>query len=254
MDSVVPPQACVNAPQRYDLRAGEAFTVIGTKSGYVHPIHEDNGECVADPTAHPLLRGRIPLEAPACDPTADPRTGRRPDGTFEPNPCSTTVDQTENAPNYLAGSCTLGDPTSQMITRQAPAIRFRNRGMTLTIVDPYYQGDQMCIGDRAGTLPKVPIVFPGYALSWRLDRGLLARGARHLARVPGQGRARTDRQRLGPRRRRLPVDVDLAGRRPAARSTGSSPVIPDDQPARVGPTPNPAVFLPTGHGYGRLGL
>jgi hypothetical protein len=174
MDSVVPPQACVNAPQRYDLRAGEAFTVIGTKSGYVHPIHEDNGACVADPAAHPFLRGRIPLEAPACDPTADPRTGRRPDGTFEPNPCSTTVDQTENAPIYLAGTCSLGTPTSQMITRQAPAIRFRNRGMNLTIVDPYYQGDQMCIGDRAGTLPKVPIVFPGYALSWRLAAGFSA--------------------------------------------------------------------------------
>ena len=37
----MPPQACVNARQRYELRAREAFTVIGTRSGYVHPIIAD---------------------------------------------------------------------------------------------------------------------------------------------------------------------------------------------------------------------
>lgn len=174
MDSVVPPQACVNAPQRYELRSSEAFTVIGSRSGYVHPIVADaNGRCVVSPTAHPFLQGRIPLEAPPCDPTADPRTGRRPDGTFGPNPCSLTVDQTENAPNYVPGTCTLADPTSQLITRQAPAIQFRNRGMKLTLVDPYASGDQMCIGDRAGTTlpPKTPLVFKDYTLAWRLAAG-----------------------------------------------------------------------------------
>ena len=43
MEGVVPPQACVNAPQRYELRAGEAFAVVGSVSGYVHPIIADAG-------------------------------------------------------------------------------------------------------------------------------------------------------------------------------------------------------------------
>ena len=62
----MPPQACVNAPQRFELRAGEAFAVLGTRSGYVHPIIADAaGKCVKDPLASPLLVGRIPLEPPA---------------------------------------------------------------------------------------------------------------------------------------------------------------------------------------------
>ena len=50
-------------PQRYELRAGEAFTVIGTRSGYIHPIIADaGGNCVEEPNANPFQVGRIPLE------------------------------------------------------------------------------------------------------------------------------------------------------------------------------------------------
>ena len=178
-EGVVPPQSCVNAPQRYELHAHDAFAVIGTRpsgglaSGYVHPMVRDpNGDrCIRNPDAHPFDIGRIPLQAPACDPTADPLTGRRADGTFEPNPCSLTVDQTELAPNYVAGSCTLGTPTSVQVTRQADAIRFRNRGLTLTLVDPTYPGDAQCIRDRMGNLGKIPLVFGGYQISWRQGGG-----------------------------------------------------------------------------------
>ena len=73
----MPPQACVNAPQRYELRAGEAFAVVGSRQGYMHPMIADSaGVCVRDPSANPLMVGRIPLDAPPCDPTADARTGR----------------------------------------------------------------------------------------------------------------------------------------------------------------------------------
>jgi hypothetical protein len=58
-----------------------------------------------------------------------------------------------------------------MVTRKAPAIRFRNPGMTLTMVDPTYPGDQRCIGDRAGSLVNVPALFPGYQLSFRQTAG-----------------------------------------------------------------------------------
>lgn len=173
MEGVVPPQACVNAPQKFELRASEAFTALGLRTGYVHPIIADTGgNCVKNPAAHPWTLGRIPLVAPPCDPMQDPRTGRKPNGQLDVNPCSLVVDQTELAPQYVAGTCTPATPATQLVTRKAQAIRFRNRGMTLTFVDPTYPGDARCIGDRAGTLGNVPLVLPGYQIAFRLTAGL----------------------------------------------------------------------------------
>jgi hypothetical protein len=172
MEGVVPPQPCVNAPQRYELRAGEAFAVLGSRQGYIHPIIADSGDaCVRDPNASPLQVGRIPLDPPPCDPTADPRTGLRPDGTFGPNPCKATVKETEYQLNYVEGSCKLADPDESIVTRDATGLVFRNRAMNLTIVDPTYQGDARCHGDRQGTLQNVPLVVPGYQLAFRLTAG-----------------------------------------------------------------------------------
>jgi hypothetical protein len=174
MESVTPPQSCINAAQRYELRAGEAFAVLGTRTGYQHPIIADaNGNCVRDPNAHPLLAGRIPLSAPACDPTADPRTGRRIDGTYDPNPCELTVDETEYQLNYVDETCTLGMPDEEIVTRDATALRLRNKAMTLTLVDPTYQGDLRCHGDRAGTLIDIPLVAPGYQIAFRQTAGFI---------------------------------------------------------------------------------
>jgi hypothetical protein len=134
--------------------------------------------CVRAPAAQPLLTSRIPLQPPACNPNADPVTGRLPSpmqNTYDANPCATTVTQAENMPRYLPGSCELGEPSSEIVERQAPAIRYRSRGMTLTLVDPYYPGDQTCIADRQGPggvpLDKVPQVFHGYQLSFRQQAG-----------------------------------------------------------------------------------
>jgi hypothetical protein len=181
MEGVTPPQACVNGPQRYELRAGEAFAVLGTTSGFVHPIIENaGGQCVKDPMASPLSIGRVQLQphdplAPntlrACDPTADPLTGMLANGTYEPNPCSTTVAQTDAQPRYTPGTCTLASQDADLVERQAPAVRFRNRGMTLTVVDPYYPGDAMCITDRMANLGKIPHVVPGYVLAFRVGAG-----------------------------------------------------------------------------------
>lgn len=178
MEGVVPPQACINAPQRYQLRVGDAFAVLGELTGFEHAtIADASGACVRDPDASPLLTSRIPLNPPACAADADPLTGRRPDGTFEPNPCSLTVDQTELAPIYNEGTCTLGPEPTELITRQAPAIRYRNRGITMTIVDPFYPGDESCILDRAG-LPgaettQIPLVFTGYQIGFRQTAGFV---------------------------------------------------------------------------------
>jgi len=172
MEGVMPPQSCVNAPQRYELRAGDAFAVVGTRSGFQHPIIADsNGSCVRDPMANPLLAGRIPLKAPPCDPLADPLSGRRMDGSYDSNPCQLTVDETEYQLNYVPDTCTLGVPDETIVTRPATALRLRNRAMTLTLVDPTYQGDLRCHGDRGGSLQNVPLVSPGYQLAFRQSAG-----------------------------------------------------------------------------------
>ncbi|MGE0550119.1 MAG: hypothetical protein AB7O24_20055 [Kofleriaceae bacterium] len=173
MEGVTPPQACVNAPQRFEVRAGEAFTVVGSRSGYVHPMIADpSGACIRNPAASPYTVGRIPLSPPPCDPTADLRSGKLPGGGYEPNPCSVTIDQTEVQPSYVADTCTFADPITKLVTRQAPAIRFRNHGILMHMVDPFYPGDAKCIGDRAGTLSKVPTVVPGYQFVMDVTSGL----------------------------------------------------------------------------------
>ena len=170
MEGVIPPQACVNAAQRFDLRASEAFAVAGVNSGFIHPIIADaNGNCIKDPNAPPVKIGRLPLRAPACDPTADPHTGQRPDGTFEPNPCEETTNQVELGTVYSPGTCTLA--ATPLSTRSTDAIKFRNPGMTITMVDPTYPGDTTCINDRQGTLGKIPVVPSQYQTSVRIDAG-----------------------------------------------------------------------------------
>jgi hypothetical protein len=177
MEGVVPSQSCINATQRYELRAGEAFAVIGTLSGFVHPIIADtSGQCVRDPDASRLSIGRLPLvpkdrAAPntlrMCDPAADPITGQLPNGTFEPNPCLTTAPHIDVLPQYTPGTCTLASTEPLLVERQAPAVRFRNQRMGFTLVDPHYPGDAVCITDRQANLGQIPHVVPGMTLAFR---------------------------------------------------------------------------------------
>jgi hypothetical protein len=184
MEGVIPPQACVNGPQRFDVRASEAFTVIGSRSGYIHPIIDQGGTCGPDPMASPVLRGRIPLTAPQCgDPlTTDPITGKLAVGGFEANPCSMTVQQTDLEKSYPNIGCGANcDPcansTEVLTQRDAPAIKFRNPGMKLTLVDPYYPGDKTCVRDRQGVAVdgqpalRIPLAFPGYSLTFEQRAG-----------------------------------------------------------------------------------
>lgn len=172
MEGITPPPQCINGPQHYDLHASEAFAVIGSRSGYVHPVVATGGACVTDTTANILQRGRIPLKAPACDPTADKITGKVPaTGLFDNNPCSTTVDQSEQQRTFTPApnACTVA--TGPVVTRQAPAIRFRNGSMTLTLVDPTYPGDNQCALDRGGTYGNMPLVYQGYQLAFHQING-----------------------------------------------------------------------------------
>jgi hypothetical protein len=168
VEGVVPPLQCLPGLQRYELHAGRAFSVVGSLTGYQHPLRVDpaTDTCVRDPAANPLQIGRIPLTAPPClgDKLVD----------LSPNPCSTVVSQTELQSNYDPGTCTPNkDVPTKLVTRDASAIRFRNPQMTFELVDLTYPGDAMCIQDRGGGLTDVPLVFPGYALQARIIAGFL---------------------------------------------------------------------------------
>jgi hypothetical protein len=182
------------------VRASEAFTVVGSRSGYVHPliVNPDKSDpakansCVPDPaltrSQRALQIGRIPLNPPACgdpDPLkTDPITGEILPGnppatmTFEANPCTVTVPQFENLKTFPdPTTCVPVIPDPSVGARDATAIRFRNRGLKVTLVDPFYIGDQVCPVDRKGSLSaafanaKIPLVFPGYQISFHQTSG-----------------------------------------------------------------------------------
>jgi hypothetical protein len=165
VEGVVPPLQCVQALQRYELRASDAYTVIGSTHGYQHSIIEDdNGACVRDPDANPLMVGRIPLTAPPC--TGDSLVD------LTPNPCSITVDDTRTEVRYAdLTTCELADPDDELVTVPTEAIRFKNPQLTFHVVEPTYPGDQACIGDRQGTLP-IAVTHPGATISVLVVDGL----------------------------------------------------------------------------------
>lgn len=165
VEGPVPPLQCVEALQRYEVRASDAFVVIGSSAGYQHPIIEDSsGTCIKDPAASPLMIGRIPLTAPAC--TGDGLTD------LSPNPCSTTVTDANYVPNYQPGTCTSAGADS-LVENDVTAIRFRNPQMTFHLVEPTYPGDAVCKEDRMGGLVDIPWVFPGLTLQFELVDGLV---------------------------------------------------------------------------------
>ncbi len=163
VEGVMPPAACIAGLQRFSVRAGEAYAVVGSFSGYLHSVIEDpgTGACVIDPAGNPLNVGRVPLTAPAC-PVAE--------STFvdvAPNPCSVTVEHTEHVQDYVFNEeeevCEEDGPT-RLVTREAPAIRFRNPAMTFHLVDPWHSGNAVCPQDRAAALGQIPTPHVGQQL------------------------------------------------------------------------------------------
>lgn len=218
MEGIEPPQACLNGPQRYNVRAGEAFAVIGDQTGFVHPIivSADGSRCVRDPNLDkdPLSIGRIPLTPPPCNPTptdprvADPFTGLLGNSTqFEANPCSLTVSQYESRSEYPSpcpdgrapscsngqsppcsdgqsplcsngqppasyGTCRTSGTDSPAVQMNVPAIKFRNRAMTLMLVDPYRPSGGSCLmRDPANVPTNIPLVVPGYQIQFGVKGG-----------------------------------------------------------------------------------
>lgn len=164
VEGVMPPPECVRALQRYQVRASDAFVVIGSRTGYLHPWiqAEDSKECVLDPDANPLVTARIPLDPPAC--TGDGLTD------LSPNPCSTTIEHSEDVTVFEedGGRCV---PQSVSRTRETDAVRFRNPVFTIHLADITTQGDAVCLADQAGDAPPFSPLFQGLEYSFQLTGG-----------------------------------------------------------------------------------
>jgi len=172
VEAPLPPAACIKPLQRYGVSVGNALRVLGSSSGYLHNRIADpgTGECVENPAGNPLLVGRIPLQAPPClgDGLDD----------LSPNPCTTTVNHTEEfVPYEFTGTeCPLpldenGNLITELRTRAVSAIRFRNPGLTFHLVDPVTSGDLECHGDRLGTRTPFPTIYPGFQLTFTVTGG-----------------------------------------------------------------------------------
>lgn len=170
VDAPIPPAVCLEAVQRYQVRAGEAFAVVGDNTGYLHNrIVDDSGTCVDDPDGNPLNVGRIPLDAPDCLPqTID---------AVSPNPCRTQVTQRERFADLVNqnGQCVARDPGAGLIPRErtTEAIRFSNPAFTFHMADVVTHGDAECIDDRAGTFPLYSAVHEGYQVRLLMTGGFI---------------------------------------------------------------------------------
>jgi hypothetical protein len=173
-----PGQECVQAVQRYQVRASDAFVALGASSGYLHnrirnpePVPGSDPEiheCMVDPNASPLMVGRIPLHPPPCNAEGDGFTD------ISPNPCTITLDQIENfTPYTLQGSNCLERDT-ELRTRPVTAIRFQNPLFRMHLVDTQTTGDLSCNGDREGVQPPFSTVYTGFEIDFTLVGGLAA--------------------------------------------------------------------------------
>ncbi len=152
VEATLPPAECVESLLRYEVRAGDAFIVSGSFTGFVHDRIADlvTGECVSDPLASPLAKARVPLTAPPC--TGDGFTD------IAPNPCTTTVSQFE---------------TDDDGARDARAIRIRTPAFVTHLVDPLLdpanQGIE-CTLDGAAC-PAMLAVPPNYVITFTIVAG-----------------------------------------------------------------------------------
>jgi hypothetical protein len=161
VEAELPPAECVEALQRYDVRAGNAFVVVGNVTGYLHDRMADpvTGACVADPAANPLAQSRVPLIVPPC-------TG---DGFVDvaPNPCATTVTQFDKP------AAAEGEPEPVGVERQAAAIRIRTPAFVAHLINPVLDPAEHGIACTLDGAPCPPMTFvpPGYTIAFTIGAG-----------------------------------------------------------------------------------
>lgn len=111
--------SCVTPAQRYEYRAGDAFSVISSEDEYGSRERVDPGTglCVPDPSLSPLVVNRFHRIEPPCTDLSVTGLG--------PNPCS-IPDLTEPVPSASGTS---------FDQRPAFGIRIRSVGITLDVTD-----------------------------------------------------------------------------------------------------------------------
>lgn len=175
---------CVQAVQRYHVRASDAFTVIGTTSGYLHnwvkgedptPMDDVNdAPCVLKEDPDPLAVGRIPLRPAECagaGPTA-----------LTPNPCVAQVDDIRLVTPYdqVGEQCVAETPVLEP-NAMARAIRFQNPSLRFDMVNTEVVGDAECIGDGAGGLAPFSPLHTGFEINIGLIGGFIPMNVPFLA-------------------------------------------------------------------------
>lgn len=167
VEGKLPPDVCTQAVQRYQLRAGEAFAVVGSVSGYIHNRTADpsTGECIVDPDAAPTAMGRIPLDAPAC--SGDGATD------LVPNPCLTMVSTYDEVTPFEARGSGCVAQAEAGLAREQEAIRFSNPVFTIHLVNLSTTGDEACNGDGQGTLPPNSPLFEDFGFGFTVVGGFI---------------------------------------------------------------------------------
>ncbi len=171
-ESTLPSQECVQAVQRYEVRASDAFVAMSPRDGYLHNRYRDEktGECrtrdpETDPLFNPLQVSRVPLRPPAC--VGDGMTD------LWPNPCSVDLEQFEAyTPFEPQGSDCVGGDDTDLRSRTVKALRLQNQAFRFHLVDVATTGDENCNGDRAGDLPPFSAVYTGFELDFTVIGGV----------------------------------------------------------------------------------
>lgn len=175
VEAPVPPAACVAPVQRYQVRVGGAYAVVGESSGFLHDriVDPATGACIDDPTASPLAVGRVPVQPPPC--TGDGF------GDVAPNPCSTTVTHADEYQPYVfeGGQCLVatdgeGKPIGrQLRTRELPAVRVALPGVRFHLVNLATSGDENCLQDDLSTRPPFGLGHASLQVRFDLVGGLV---------------------------------------------------------------------------------
>jgi hypothetical protein len=179
VEGVVPDPACLSAVQNYTLRAGDAFAVIGSFTGFLHNREAGpNGHCQTTATPDLLRVGRIPLRPRDNMGAPVSCTGNAPLQT--PNPCIEAVTEVEN---YVPLTNPLGgcNDTANQDVRQRSiprAVLFQNPAIRVHLVDTETTGDQVCREDLLGRqlAPNVTIspyspAFTDYSMTFNIVGG-----------------------------------------------------------------------------------
>lgn len=173
----IPAAECVGVLQRYEPRVGDAFSVVGSVTGYRNHRILDvaSGECVDDPTASPLVVGRFHKVEPECPADEDLTTET-------PNPCSfAAVDEPSIELRDEGGGVFAEVPT----VRETHAIRFRMPGLTIEIADVLIP----LPGQEGELYSPVP---SGYEVSFELGGGFIGRNILLEAALPERMRPAPD--------------------------------------------------------------